>query len=243
MDWYTIKKYFKFSADEIKSFIVTVVFLGFMFSFREWGTDTFDARAGFFNWFNSAIVVAFALFIYLAAQRLMAIRKGYKVEYKMWFYGMIVALLITFVTRGYIILAFVGTTLIYHLEGHRLGKFRYGLNYKDLGVISLMGPVAMIILAVIFKIISKFFMDSPLVSKMIVACLLIACFSMLPFPWIDGGNVFFASRLLWVFSFVALIVASMMLYFYSSVIGIVITAVLIGIVCMIIWQVFVEEGF
>ena len=41
MDWYTIKKYFKFSPDEIKSFIVTIVFLGFMFSFREWGVDGF----------------------------------------------------------------------------------------------------------------------------------------------------------------------------------------------------------
>ena len=177
MDWYTIKKYFKFSPDEIKSFIVTIVFLGFMFSFREWGVDGFEARIGFFNWFNSIIVVGFALLVYLSAQRLMAIRKGYRVEYKMWFYGLIIALLVTFVTRGNIVLAFVGTTLIYHLEGHRLGKFRYGLNYKDLGVISLMGPLAMIILAFIFKLFSAVFTQSPLVDKMILATLLIACLS------------------------------------------------------------------
>lgn len=243
MDWYTIKKYFKFSPDEIKSFIVTIVFLGFMFSFREWGVDGFEARIGFFNWFNSIIVVGFALLVYLSAQRLMAIRKGYRVEYKMWFYGLIIALLVTFVTRGNIVLAFVGTTLIYHLEGHRLGKFRYGLNYKDLGVISLMGPLAMIILAFIFKLFSAVFTQSPLVDKMILATLLIACLSMLPLPWIDGGNVFFASRLLWVFAFVALLIASVLLYFYSSILGIIISAVFIGIICAIIWQVFVEEGF
>ena len=243
MDWYTISKYFKFSADEIRSFIVTAVFLGFMFSFRDWGIDVFDAREGFFNWFNSVIVVAFVLFFYLAAQRLMAIRKGYKVEYKMWFYGMIIALLVTFVTRGYIILGFVGTTIIYHLEGHRLGKFRYGLNYKDLGVISLMGPLAALLLAMFFKVISQFFTASPLVSKMVLVCLLVACVSMIPLPWIDGGNVFFASRLLWVFTFVSILIASVLLYFYSSILGIIIAAVFIGIICAVIWQVFVEEGF
>ena len=243
MDWYTVRKYFRFSADEIKSFIATAILLGFMFSFREWGAGAFDVRAGFFNWFNSIIVVAFALFIYLSAQRLMAIRKGYRVEYKMWFYGIIVALLITFVTRGNIVLAFIGTTLIYHLEGHRLGKFRYGLNYKDLGVISLMGPLAVLILAMVFKIISKFLVESPLVNKMLLVCLLIACLSMLPLPWIDGGNVFFASRLLWVFSFVSILVASVLLYVYSSILGIVIAAVFVGIIFMIIWQVFIEEGF
>ncbi|MBW3022956.1 hypothetical protein KY308_02545 [Candidatus Woesearchaeota archaeon] len=243
MDWYTIKKHFKFSPEEIKSFLVTIVFLGFMFSFREWGVDSFNAAAGFFNWFNTVLVVCFALLVYISAQRLMAIRKGYRAEYKMWFYGLIIAFLVTFVTRGYIVLAFVGTAIISHLEGHRLGKFRYGLNYKDLGVISLMGPFSAIVLAVIFKIISTILPNSPLAGKLFVVCLMIACFNMLPIPWLDGGNVFFASRLLWVFSFVALLVAAVLLYFYASVLGVIIAAVFVGAISMIIWQVFVEEGF
>ncbi|MEM4336714.1 MAG: hypothetical protein QXG86_01795 [Candidatus Woesearchaeota archaeon] len=242
MDWYTLKKHF-FSSEEIKNFIVVAVFLGFMFSFGEWGTEKLDALIRIFNWFNSIIVVGFALFIYLLAQRITAIRKGYSVEYKIWFYGLIIALLITFITRGRVILAFVGTTLIYHLEGHRLGKFRYGLNYKDLGVISLMGPLSTLFIAFIFKFLSTILTNSPLVSKMVVVALSITCINMLPLPWIDGGNVFFASRVLWIFSFISFIVASTLLYFMKNVIGIIFVALLIGIIAAILWFVFFEEGF
>ena len=243
MDFYTIKKHFTFSWDEIKSIIVTVFFLGFMFSFREWGTgESFNFGAGIYNWINSGIVVLLALLIYISCQRIMGIRKGYRTEYRMWFWGLLVGLAFTFATLGYFVLAFLGIVIIYHLEGHRLGSFRYGLNYKDLGVISLSGPLALIIFALIFKIIS-FASASPLVQKFTVVCVMMASVNMLPIPWIDGGNVFFASRTLWVFSFVGIVAASALLYFMNSIAGIIFGAIVIAIMAAIMWFVFFEEGF
>jgi len=242
MDFYTIKKYFSFSKEEIISIIVTVFFLGFMFSFREWGIEKFSFAEGIYNWINSMLIVLLALLVYISCQRLMGIRKGYRTEYKMWFWGLVAALVITFLTGGRFVLAFLGTVIIYHLEGHRLGSFRYGLNYKDLGVISLTGPLAMIIFAFIFKIIS-FASANPLVHKAMIVCSLIASVNMLPLPWIDGGNVFFASRNLWVFSFIGIVAASALLYFWTSVIGIIFGAIVIAIVATILWFVFFEEGF
>jgi len=243
MDFYTIKKYFSFSADEIKSIIVTVFFLGFMFSFREWGSgEAFNFSAGIYNWINSGLVVLLALLVYISCQRIMGIRKGYRIEYRMWFWGLLVALAFTFATSGYFVLALLGTVVIYHLEGHRLGSFRYGLNYKDLGVISLSGPLALIIFALIFKIIG-FASASPLVQKVMFISMLMASVNMLPLPWVDGGNVFFASRTLWVFAFVGIVAASLLLYFMNSIAGIILGAAVIAIVAAVLWFVFFEEGF
>ena len=242
MDFYTIKKYFSFSKDEIISIIVTVFFLGFMFSFREWGAQVFNFQEGIYNLVNSALVVLLALLVYISCQRLMGIRRGYRIEHKMWFWGLVAGLVITFATSGQFVLAFLGTVMVYHLEGHRLGSFRYGLNYRDLGIISLTGPLAMIVLAVIFKIIALA-SGSPLVDKAMIVCMLIACVNMLPLPWIDGGNVFFASRMLWVFSFIGIVAASALLYFLHSIFGAVIGAVFIAIIVSVMWFVFFEEGF
>jgi len=242
MDFYTIKKYFSFSKEEIISIIVTVFFLGFMFSFRDWGTTSFNFQDGVFNLVNSMLVVLLALLVYTSCQRLMGIRRGYKTEYKMWFWGLIAGVVITFATSGHFVLAFLGTVMVYHLEGQRLGSFRYGLNYRDLGIISLMGPLSMIILAVIFKAISLVSL-SPLVDKAVIVCMLIACVNMLPLPWIDGGNVFFASRMLWVFSFIGIVAAAALLYFLHSIFGVVIGAVFIAIIASVMWFVFFEEGF
>jgi len=243
MDFYTIKRYFTFSADEIKSIIVTVFFLGFMFSFREWGSGaSFNFQSGLLNWVNSGLVVLLALLVYISFQRIMAIRKGYKIEYRMWFWGLLAGVILTFVSSGFLPLAFLGTVIIYHLEGHRLGSWRYGLNYKDLGVISMMGPLSLIILALIFKIIS-FASGSVLVDKMIIVCAILACTNMLPLPWIDGGNVFFASRTLWVFGFAGIVAASVFLYFFSSIIGVILGAVVVAILAAMSWFVFFEEGF
>jgi hypothetical protein len=242
MDIYTLKRHFSFSINEIKSIIVTVFFLGFMFSFREWGTEVFDFRSGLFNWINSMLVVLLALLVYISFQRIMGVRRGYKTEYKMWFWGLLVALLVTFISSGHFVLAFLGTVIIYHMEGHRLGSFRYGLNYRDLGIISLTGPLALIILALVFKLIS-FASASPLVNKVIIVCTLMASVNMLPLPWIDGGNVFFASRTLWVFAFVGIVAASVLLYFLNSLLGIIFGAIVIAIIAAVFWFVFFEEGF
>ncbi len=242
MDFYTIKKYFSFSPEEIRGIIVTVFFLGFIFSFREWGGKTFDLHSGIFNWINTSIVVLLALLVYLSAQRIMGIRRGYKTEYKMWFWGLLAGVLMSFLSSGYLPLAFLGTVFVYHLEGHRLGSFRYGINYRDLGVISMVGPLSLIIMAIIFKIVA-FASASPLVEKLMLVCIFLAPVNMLPLPWIDGGNVFFASRTLWVFAFVGIVAASALLYFFNSILAIVLGAVFIAIIAAVMWFVFFEEGF
>ncbi len=241
MDWYTIKRHFTFSREEMRDIFVTVVFLGFLFAFRDWG-EPFSFAAGIFNWINASIIVLLVLLVYISFQSLMGLRRGYKTQYKMWFWGLLVAIAVGFATSGYVTLAFLGTVVIYHMEGHRLGKFRYGLNYKDLAVVSLMGPLSVIILALIFRIITLF-SAAPLVQKAMVICLWVASVNMLPLPWIDGGNVFFGSRMLWVFSFIGIIAASALLYFLSSVWGAIFGALAVAILAAIFWFVFFEEGF
>jgi len=241
MDWYTIKKYFHFTKDEIRDMFVTIVFLGFMFSFRQWG-EPFSFAAGVFNWINASLVVLLVMLIYISMQRIVGIRKGYQTQYKMWFWGLIIAIAITFATGGYFVPAFLGMVIIFHMEGHRLGSFRYGLNYKELGIISLMGPLSIIILGLIFKLLT-FASSSPLVYKAMIICALVASVNMLPLPWIDGGNVFFGSRLLWVFSFIGIVAASSLMYFISSFWGVIFGALAVAILGAAVWFVFFEEGF
>jgi len=238
-----INENYSFSSDEIKGIALTSFILGFMFSFREWGIERFDLFYGLKNLISSILIVVLVLLFYISSQKIVAAIKGYKVEFKPWLYGLIGALVITFVSRGYLIIALAGTTMLYSLEGLRLGKFRFAFNYKDLCYISLIGPIAALLLAIIFKFIMLIQFQIILLKKALLISILFSFWNMIPIPPLDGSNVFFHSRVLWFFSFIAISVASLLLYFYTSILISVIAAIILGIVAALIWFVYVEKGF
>ncbi|MGB9749078.1 MAG: site-2 protease family protein [Candidatus Woesearchaeota archaeon] len=236
-----IKRYLRFNDQEVKSFIITALILAFCLSFRQWGpSETPDVMLGLKNLFNMFLIVSLALLVRIIAQKMYALHIGFNAEYEMWFYGLLICLLITFLSRGFWFFIAAGSFVIHFMPGHRLGYFRYGLNYFAMGVVALMGPVANILLALVLKILQPYAL-SGLVHSAIVVNIYFAIFNMLPIPPLDGSKIFFASRAFYFFS-LGFIAGASLLLFINGILWILLSAILLGILFLIAFL-WIEKPF
>ncbi len=238
-----IRRYYKFTPSELKGFVITILVLSFIISFREWGKGrTFDPAVGLFNWFNSILVVALVLIVFTSAQRIVGLSVGYRVEYKMWTFGLLIGLLFAFVSRGVIWVLLPGGIMLHHLAGHRLGFFRYGLSYYVHGLIASAGPISLICLGAIFKIINNY-ISNPLISKLILFSIILAIYDILPIPPMTGSRLFFGSRMVYSFVFCTIIPAGILLILDINVLFAIVLAIIIGIICWLLYYIFFEHKY
>lgn len=236
-----IKRYFKFTPLEIRSLIIAIVVIAFIISFKEWGYgDVFSVRVGLFNWFNAILIVALSFLVHLSIQRLWSLGTGYRLEWKMWSFGLLFGLIMAFLTNGKLWLILPGGFIVHHMAGHRLGWFRYGINYWAVGLIAATGPVASIALAAMFKGLSGIVVSS-LVQKVIVFNIAYALYSLLPIPPLDGSRTFYGSRMLYAFSVAAIVAAAILLSMNISVWVAVVSSFFIGVVLWLLYYIFFES--
>lgn len=238
---YTLKKYLAFSTEEIRSLLITILVIGFIFSFKEWGVDQFDLLYGLKNFVNVSLIVGLAFLVHEVVQKYVSLRIGLMAEYKAWTFGLILGLILIFLSRGDLIFLAPGGILIHHLAGARLGRFRYGLNHITMGWIAVTGPLANIVLAIFFKLMLLFpFFNPVLIQKAIFINVWLAVFSMLPIPPLDGSKMFFASRFLYVMLFGFFVAVAFLLYYYSITIAI-IGSILVGLLTLVLYWVSFES--
>ncbi len=242
-----IKRYVRFSKDEIKALLIASIAFGFMLSFKGWGIEQFDIAAGITNWLLATVIALGGVFTGMLAHKIGAAYLGFRAECKLWSYGIIIGLVLVFVTRGnFWFLAAIGT-VYHHLAVHRLGFFRYGLNYWDQAKAAFVGPLANILLAALIKIIATGSIvipiglaGSPLVEKAILFNLWYAIFNMLPIPPLDGTVAFYASRTWYVFIFGCILGYSLLVIgagvysMFATLAG--------GIVLVVLYYLFWERG-
>jgi len=211
---YNIKKYFKFDASEIRAMIIGVVVLGFIISFDEWGIGKeVDLYFGLNNLFNAILIMLLAMLVHVSAQRIAALSVGFRAQYKIWTYGIIIGVILAFFSAGKLWFLAAGGVIVHHMAGHRLGYFRYGLNYWPLGIVGIAGPIANLFLAIIFKMLLLSFPENILLQQAMVVNIWFALFNMLPIPPLDGSHMFFASRTFYVFAFAAMAGLGLSIYF------------------------------
>lgn len=230
--WYDIKKYYGFKPDEIRAIAAGVFVIAFVISFNEWGIEKFDLMYGLRNLFNALLIVLLSFLVHISAQRVMALFCGFKVEYRLWMYGLGLALILAVVSRGKLWFIVPGGIIVYHLTGHRLGSFRYGLNFWPLGLTGASGPIGSVFLAIFFKLLLYISPGNALLHKAMVFNIWYALLTMLPIPPLDGSHMFFSSRLTYVFMYGFIIGLCISLYFFSVAISVVLGIVL----AIILWQ-------
>jgi len=237
-----LKKYFWFSADELKSLAIVIVVFAFIFSFREWGKETFDLFIGLGNFFRAIIIVALGVFIHEAGQRLYALYIGFRTEVKVWWYGILAALILCFVSEGNLLFFAATGVWIHHMAGHRLGHFRYGPNVQAFGIIALMGPIANILAATFVKFLQVNLhlipLNSVFAEKFFFFNWLFAVLNLLPIPPLDGSRLLFYSRLTYAWFFGAI---AGYLLFYALGIYSFILAFFCGWLVWLIFYVFFER--
>jgi len=239
-----IKRYFKLSKEETKAVIISILVYGFIISFRQWGDPKFQFFVGLGNLFTGILIITLTVVIHVFVQRISALHVGFRPEYKLWIYGILISLALCIVTNGRAWFLFLpGGIFLHMLSQHRLGYFRYGLNLHAHALIAFTGPLANISLAIIFRIFQSFLPTNPLIQKVIAVNLLFAAFSMLPIPPLDGSRIFYYSRMTYVF-FIGVLLG--VIVFLISNIGIILTIIgslLLGAFLWFLYYILFERKF
>lgn len=238
-----IKRYYKFTSYEIRGLIISILAIAFIISFDEWGTANFNFSVGLYNLFNSVLIVALSILAHDAGQRLFGLIVGYRVEFKMWLFGLLAALIIAFANNGripYLWIILPGGFMLHHLAGHRLGWFRYGINYFGQAMVALAGPLFTLMLIILLKVVS-IFNPSFLIEKAIRFNVIYMITNLLPIPPLDGSKIYFGSRMLYAFVLPAMIFATVLIVVNVPVFLSLILSLLVGIVLWLIYYISFER--
>ena len=241
-DWIDkIKRYVKFNPKELRAAIITILVISFAVSFRKWGIGKdVDFVYGLINFLGITIVVAVSFFGRIAFQKVMALGADLKAEYKMWSLGILLTLLLVFLTNGKFWFLIPGGIIIHYLPGHRLGWVRYGLNYFGIGVISLFGPIANIILAMIFRTLYEVF-NVELFYTAFLFNIIWAIWSILPIPPSDGSRMFFGSRPTYMLGLAIVVSSAILLYSKLSILITIPLSIIIGVIWWLIYYILWER--
>lgn len=137
---------------EIWHLIVSILVLGFCFSFRHWGAQRFDYDAGISNFILITLLVGFSVFVHEITHRFAARGAGSEINYRIWWAGVLVALALVFLTNGLFIFAAIGAITIVPLRMHKIGTGKF-IGPLERTKIALSGPMANFVLAVIAGIL------------------------------------------------------------------------------------------
>ncbi len=236
-----IRKFYKFTPYEARGLTIAILIIGFIISFKEWGAEKFNLSVGLFNLFNAILIATLSIFIHDAGQRIWGLAIGYRIEFRMWTFGLIAALAIAFISNGNIWVIVPGGFMLHHLAGHRLGWFRYGINYFGQAIVALAGPLFTLMLIIVLKTLGAFFPANPLIEKAIIFNIVYLITSMLPVPPLDGSKVFFGSRMLYAFVLPAMIIASILMMVKIPVFFAIVLSVLVGVVLWLVYYITFER--
>ncbi|MBU0457736.1 MAG: hypothetical protein KKD75_06345 [Nanoarchaeota archaeon] len=221
-----VKEFLRFSKQEFVGLLVAIVVTGFIFSFRDWGDESFSLVIGLTNLLLVFIIAAISFFFRLSCQKVYALSQGYKAEFKVWWVGLIIALVIALISAGRIPLVIIGSVIASFMIKQRLGEYRYGFSHSQNGVIAFWGILGNMILALIFATGLFIFPQSYFFSKGLLLNLIMGFCSLLPLPQLDGLKIFFGSRT-WYFIGIGTVLLAAILLLSRTKVGLII-AIFIG---------------
>ncbi len=235
-----IKRYYKFTHYELRGLIISILIIAFIISFKEWGKTGFDFVEGLYNLFNAILIVALSILIHDMGQRLCGLAIGYRVEFKLWSFGLLIALIITFLSNGNLWLIVPGGFILHLLAGHRLGWFRYNINYFGQAMVALAGPLFTLMLIILLKMLSVF-STNPLIQKAVIFNVVYVITSLLPVPPLDGSKIYFGSRMLYAFILPAIVVATILMIVNVPIFFSLVLSFLVGIVLWLTYYISFER--
>lgn len=235
-----VKDFLRFDRQELTGLIPAILVTAFIFSFKDWG-EPFNIAIGLRNLIIVALIAAVSFFFRIGCQKIYALGRGYKADFKIWWAGLLIALVIAFISKGRIPLILAGTVVSALMIKQRLGEFRYGFSHSQAGVIALWGVLGNLILAVIFALGLFYFPQSFFFSKGLLLNLVMAICSLIPLPYLDGLQIYFGSRTWYSVGLLAVLLAGILLLLLPKVglakiglIGAIVIGAISGIIFMLI---------
>jgi hypothetical protein len=227
--WDLLKRYYPFTTEEIKAMIISVFALTLIVAFND-KSETFELGHWMGNFLMWLGIVAVSFLVFQTGHRLAGIKVGYKVEYQLWWYGLLFGLVVMLLSRGSVWILIPGGIWIHHLAVHRLGRFRYGPNVFSFSMVALCGPLACLLFGGFIKTLEVWFGFSlfgpEFVHNIFLFNLAFAAYSLLPIPPLAGSRILFHSRMIYALalgtfaSYAILITLRVYSFIYAVIIGI-----------------------
>lgn len=206
-----LKQFFRFSHQELQGIIAGVLVTGFIFSFRSWGVGSFDWLYGLKNLFLAIIAAGISFFGHIGPQKFYGLSVGLKVEFKTWWLGMLIALVLCFASLGNLTVVLAGGAWISFMVRHRLGEFRYGYKHNEQAIIGMWGVFGSLISAALFRIGNYYLPEVLFFERGLMISLVFALCSVLPLPSLEGLAIFFGSRGIYYVTVVVAVVGALLL--------------------------------
>jgi Zn-dependent protease len=191
---------FDFTEREVKDILISLFVLSLVFAYPE---ILFEPLFFVF----SVLTVGIAFIGHELSHRFVARRLGFHSEYVMWKQGLLMALILAFVTNGSFIFAAPGAVVFASYFAFR----RPGLN--EIGRIGIAGTVFNITLLYIFAV--SYFLTG--ISILAFAGIIngwFAIFNLIPFGPLDGRKVMKWNMGIWITAFILAIIGFGMLYVF-----------------------------
>ncbi len=133
------------------------------------------------------VIFTLSLYLHVFVQKLFGLKVGYFPTYRAYPSLLLTGLVLAFFTNGYFPF-FISGCLVYTIqEDMRLGKLRKGYTLWEASLVSFSGPLASILVAALLGCIYTF-IPLDFLYTLIVVNLLIAVYSMIPFPQFQKLN-------------------------------------------------------
>lgn len=199
----------KIEVKELAPIFVGALIIGFVLSFRDWGSETLDVAAGLSSLLLSTIIALCVIVIRLLIQKWLALREGYIITLTFHKWGLVASIFLAFFTSGFVPYVTPGELKVQMSKRLRLGAYRYGLNHGDIAKLAVAGSLFSVLLMILVKPLAFAFPESFLIYKLVQVNAAIAFCSLMPLPGSDGFWLLYHKRALWVF-----VIAFVGLYFF-----------------------------
>ena len=229
--WYNMKRYgFAFSKEEIKQIVITSLMIGFVWSFGKWGEgNTVNFLEGIINLGLGCLYALIGIVFNQTGQRTLSVYYGYDPSYEYGILGLMIALVITFASRGLLIFFLPGAINIRHLTASRLGEFRYYTNDWEWAKICFIGPFLNILLVMLLSP----FKSNQIIFDLMIMNIFFAIYALIPLPGNLGLHLFYPHIHFWTFT-VAMVITATLLVFFLPIWVTLLASIIMGVVAM--WQ-------
>jgi len=176
-------KKFKLEKGELLELLISWVTISFAFAWV--GFNGFDTT----NFMIILLAVGTGFILHELAHKFTAIHFGCLARFRMWSFGLVLAIGLAIVSAGNFVFAAPGAVYIY---GENLSK-------KQNGLISIAGPFVNIAIALIAAFCASFTVGFPTIVLLTIASInaFLAVFNLLPIPPLDGSKIFVWSKGKW----------------------------------------------
>lgn len=199
---------------ELYRIIIASIIAGFVFSFDEWGIETFNLQIGITNLIISTIICLIIYLAHLFSQKLIAKKSDCTLEFGLvkiekipiinrkvstWFspIGPIITLLVTILSNGKLFFIALASFNLKVKRAYRVGHRWTNLKGIEEATIAAAGPISDIAMMVLFKLLTP--LSQGFFSKAVFIASALAIFHMLPFPRFDGLKILVESKTLYLF--------------------------------------------